>query len=67
MIDARSAERLTPEQLRELVKSTGLSQREIAARLGVTRKTLMRWMGTTTPVVQIPYTAQFALLEMANG
>lgn len=67
MIDARTAERLTPEQVRGLVKAAGLSQREIAERLGVQRKTLMRWMGTTSPQVQIPYTAQLALLELVNG
>ena len=66
MIDARTASPLTPERVRGLVEATKLSQRECAERLGVKRLTLLRWMGVGKPVVQIPYTAQLALVALTK-
>lgn len=35
---------MTPQQLRDILESSGLTQRDAAAKLGVSRSTLNRWL-----------------------
>lgn len=44
MVSARNGGRDVPELLRDLYETQGLSQEEVAARLGVHRATVVRWM-----------------------
>ena len=47
-----------PEYFRELVESTGLTQKKIAETLGVDERTIRRWLAGDR---QFPYTVQLAL------
>ena len=44
LVSARNGGRDVPDLIRELYEAHGLSQAEIAARLGVHRVTVVRWM-----------------------
>lgn len=47
-----------PEYLTELIRSTGMTQAAVAARIGVDERTIRRWLsGERT----FPYTVQFAI------
>lgn len=50
--------RTDPAYAAEVVRSTGLSQRECAARVGVSHTTLKDWISGR---YQWPYTAQYTL------
>ena len=62
--NALHAKPATPGYLRELVESSGLSQRESARRLGVNERTMRFWLVGKFP---IPYTAQYCLEVLAEG
>lgn len=47
-----------PQYVSELILSTGLEQKPLAALLGCSDRTLRQWLSGAR---QIPYTAQFAL------
>jgi transcriptional regulator with XRE-family HTH domain len=66
MIDATTLHRPDPVYLRGLIARSGLTQREVARRLGVEPRTVRRWL-TDPPQVQCPYSAQVALETLANG
>jgi transcriptional regulator with XRE-family HTH domain len=53
-----------PKYLRTLVERTGLSQRQCAARIGVGERTMRGWLLGER---QFPYTAQFAIEQLANA
>lgn len=44
LVSARNGGRDVPELIRELYEVDGLSQEEVAVRLGVHRVTVVRWM-----------------------
>lgn len=41
---------MTPQQFREIIEAAGVTQGEAAERLGVTRQTVVRWLGNSTPI-----------------
>lgn len=53
----------SPDYLRSLVDSSGLSQRECARRLGINERTMRHWLSGHT---DIPYAAQYCL-EVLSG
>lgn len=60
--DARTAEKATPEYLRSLIASAGISQREAARRMGESDRTLRSWLKGDYPC---PYPVQFCLEVLA--
>jgi DNA-binding transcriptional regulator YiaG len=50
---------MTPRQLRAIIEESGLDKDRFAARLGVTVRTLYRWIGGDSPIS----TAFVALIE----
>jgi transcriptional regulator with XRE-family HTH domain len=65
VIDATTLHRPDPAYLRGLIARSGLTQREVARRLGVEPRTVRRWL-TDPPQVQCPYSAQVALEMLAD-
>jgi transcriptional regulator with XRE-family HTH domain len=41
---------VSPTTLRRLIENAGISQGEAAKRLGVTRQTVVRWLGGKSPI-----------------
>lgn len=41
---------MTPDEFRTILDAAGLKQGEAAERLGVTRQTVVRWLGNVTPI-----------------
>ena len=66
MIDARQHHNPDPAYLRGLIERAGLSQPEVARRLGVEDTTVRRWL-MTPPRATCPYSAQVALELMAKA
>lgn len=59
--DARKEKSLTPRQVRQHVALTGMTQGEVAARLGITARALSNYMRDR----RIPYPTQYALKALA--
>lgn len=56
-----------PAYLRELIERAGLSQREAAARVGVTDRTMRYYLSTEPESWKpAPYAVQFALEQLAR-
>jgi transcriptional regulator with XRE-family HTH domain len=53
-----------PEYYRQLIEKTGLSQNEVAKRLGVSHRTMRYYLSGTNPP---PYTFQYALEALVNS
>lgn len=66
MLDARQYHNPDPAYLRELIERAGLSQREVARRLGVEDTTVRRWL-MTPPRAACPYSAQVCLELLARS
>jgi transcriptional regulator with XRE-family HTH domain len=49
---------------RQLIEKTGLSQNEVAKRLGVSHRTMRYYLSGTNPP---PYTFQYALEALVNS
>lgn len=62
--DARLLRDPDPERLRELLDSTGLTQAQAAARLGIGLRTLERYLSGQGG--SVPYTVQYAIEAMAR-
>ena len=41
---------MTPKQFRELIDASGLTQQQVADRLGVSRNTVVRWLMGKVPI-----------------
>lgn len=41
---------MTPDELRALIKAAGMSNPELAERLGITRQTVWMWVTGRTPI-----------------
>lgn len=56
-----------PEYLRELISKTGLSQREIARRIGVSERSFRQFLANrhASTALDAPYPVQYCLEQMA--
>ena len=54
------------EYIRDLIEQTGLSQKAVASRLGITDRAL-RFYITEPPARNIPYCVQYSLEQLAEG
>ncbi|MDO4224233.1 MAG: helix-turn-helix transcriptional regulator [Acinetobacter sp.] len=57
-----------PDYLRELIAKTGLTQNEVAQRVGVSGRTMRRYLtfSTSENYQQAPYAVQFAIECLAH-
>lgn len=56
-----------PAYLRELLRAAGLTQKQAALKIGVTPRTMRRYLSTTAADKQAaPYVVQFALERLAD-
>lgn len=58
VLDSRTEWCPDPDYVRDLIAETGLSRQGVADRLGVSRRTVFKWLSGETP---IPYVAQFTI------
>jgi len=57
-----------PEYLRELIAKTGMTQAEVARRIGIDGRSIRRYLASTAAATYItaPYTVQFAIECLAE-